>query len=61
MLRFVAMNLREMSRKELDKLFDERRRALIEVRDEIDRRERKPVADVDFCDYIGDGIENEKY
>lgn len=61
MLRFVAMNLREMSRKELDKLFDERRRALIEVRDEIDRRERKPVASVDFCDYVGDGIENEKY
>lgn len=55
------MNLRELSRKELDRLFDERRRALIEVRDEIDRRERKPVASVDFCDYVGDGIENEKY
>lgn len=55
------MNLRELSRKELDKLFDERRRDLIEVRDEIDRRERKPVASVDFCDYVGDGIENEKY
>lgn len=54
-------DLRRLSRKELEKLFGERRKALIEVRDEIDRRERKPVASVDFCEYIGDGIENEKY
>lgn len=61
MLRFVAMNLREMSRKELEREFEARKAALIEVRDEIDRRDRKPVASVDFCDYVGDGIENEKY
>lgn len=61
MLKFVAMNLRKMSLKELEREFEARKAALIEVRDEIDRREGKPVASVDFCDYIGDGIENEKY
>lgn len=54
-------DLRKLSRKELEREFEARKAALIEVRDEIDRRERKPVADVDFCDYVGDGIENEKY
>lgn len=44
--------LREMSRPELERLFEERKRALIEVRDEIDRRDRdvKRVVDVDFAE-----------
>lgn len=49
------MNLRDMSRAELESLFEERKRLLIEVRDEIDRRDaergRKGV-DVDFCKYV---------
>lgn len=53
--------MRKLSRKELEREFQARKAALIAVRDEIDRRDSKPVADVDFCDYIGDGIENEKY
>lgn len=54
-------DLRKLSRKELEREFEARKAALIEVRDEIDRRDSKPAADVDFCDYVGDGIENEKY
>ena len=53
--------MRKLSRKELEREFEARKAALIEVRDEIDRRDRLPVASVDFCDYVGDGIENEKY
>lgn len=54
------MDLRKLSRKELEALFNERRRALVEVRDEIDRRDReagRPGVDVDFTKYVGDGIE----
>jgi ribosomal protein L29 len=46
--------LRQMSRAELEKLFRERKAALIEVRDEIDRRDREnPKAiEVDFEQYV---------
>lgn len=57
---FATMDLRRLSRKELEALFNERRRALLEVRDEIDRRDReagRPGVDVDFTKYVGDGIE----
>lgn len=56
------MNLRDMSRAELESLFEERKRLLIEVRDEIDRREAergREGVDVDFCKYIGDGSESQ--
>lgn len=49
------MNLSELSREELEKEFDARKRALIEVRDELDRRDRwvvKPGANVDFTKYV---------
>ena len=49
-----------MSRDDLERLFEERKRALIEVRDELDRRDRewgKPRVNVDFTKYVGDGIE----
>lgn len=52
--------VRSMGRKELEALFAERRKALLEVRDELDRRDRekgKPDAGVDFCKCVGDGIE----
>lgn len=54
------MDLRKLTRQELEKLFEERKNALVEVRDEIDRRDRekgKPVVNVDFTKYVGDGIE----
>lgn len=51
-----------MERKELERLFEERKRALIEVRDELDRRDRAErgggrSVSVDFTKYVGDGIE----
>ena len=49
--------LREMSREELEKEFDERKKALIEVRDEIDRRDSwvvKEGVNVDFTAYINE-------
>lgn len=44
--------LREMSRPELERLFKERKKALIEVRDEIDRRDKdvKRVVNIDFAE-----------
>lgn len=57
---FADMSLREMDRPELERLFRERREALLEVRDELDRRDRelgKPRVNVDFTKYVGDGIE----
>lgn len=47
--------LEDMSRAELEQLFEERKRMLIEVRDELDRRDRlsgKPGVDVDFTQYV---------
>lgn len=49
--------LREMSRAELEREFAERRRALLEVRDELDRRDRESPGggrgtSVEFCDYV---------
>lgn len=52
--------LMRMSREELERLFAERRMLLLEVRDEIDRRDRidgRRGVDVDFTKYVGDGIE----
>ena len=54
--------LRQMSRDELERLFAERRMLLLEVRDELDRRDRELVGggrrvNVDFTKYVGDGIE----
>lgn len=52
------MNLRELSRKELEMLFEERKKALIEVRDELDRRDARgfrPGVDVDFTKYVENG------
>ena len=56
------MDLREMSRADLEREFEARKRALIEARDELDRRDREKVGggrgvDVDFTRYVGDGIE----
>lgn len=48
------MRLDRLNDKELRELFEERKAALIEVRDEIDRREALPVADVDFTQYVAD-------
>lgn len=56
----MERSVKEMSRAELEALFEERKRLLIEVRDEIDRRDREKGrrgVDVDFCKYIGDGNE----
>lgn len=50
-------NVREMSREELEKEFEERKKALIEVRDEIDRRDSwvvKEGVNVDFTQYVQD-------
>ena len=55
MRRFVAMNLRELSREELESEFERRKAALIAVRDEIDRRDRwvvRPGVSVDFTKYV---------
>lgn len=52
--------LMRMSREELERLFAERRMLLLEVRDEIDRRDKiegRKGVDVDFTKYVGDGIE----
>lgn len=49
------MNLRELSRKELEMLFEERKKALIEVRDELDRRDAyvvRPGVNVDWTKYV---------
>lgn len=49
------MNLRELSRKDLEREFEARKAALIEVRDEIDRRDSYVVrrgANVDFTKYV---------
>ena len=52
-------SLRELDDKSLRKLFEQRKKELLEVRDEIDRREKgiKPLVSVDFTKYVGDGIE----
>lgn len=55
------MKLNELSRKELEALFEERKKALREVRDEIDRRDRekgRPGVNIDFCKYVADGSED---
>lgn len=57
-----SISLKDMSTGELRSLFEERKRLLIEVRDEIDRREAergREGVDVDFCKYIGDGSESQ--
>ena len=57
----LPRGVRSMDRRELEALFAERRKALLEVRDELDRRDRergKPNAGVDFTKYVGDGIED---
>ena len=49
--------LREMSREELEKEFEARKKALIEVREEIDRRDSwvaKEGVNVDFTQYVQD-------
>ena len=52
--------MRELSRKDLERDFEARKAALIEVRDEIDRRDRnvRSATRVEWTDYVGDGIEN---
>ena len=57
-----SISLKKMSTRELRSLFEERKRLLIEVRDEIDRRDAvhgREGVDVDFCKYIGDGSESQ--
>lgn len=53
------MDIHEMDDKSLRRLFEQRKKALLEVRDEIDRREKgsRPAVAVDFTKYVGDGIE----
>lgn len=46
-----------MSRADLEREFEARKRALIEARDELDRRDRESPgggrgASVEFCDYV---------
>lgn len=56
--RFAVMNLRELSRKELEREFEARKAALIAVRDEIDRRDAwvvRPGPNVDFTKYVENG------
>lgn len=53
-------DLRDMSRSDLEREFALRRRALLEVRDELDRRDRESVGggrsvNVEFCDYVDEG------
>lgn len=57
------MNLRELSRPELEREFEARKAALIEVRDELDRRDRdmRRAPRVEWTDYVGDGIENSNF
>ena len=57
------MNLRELSRKELEREFEARKAALIAVRDEIDRRDRdvSHAPKVEWTDYVGDGIETSDF
>lgn len=55
------MNLRELSREELEKEFEARKAALIEVRDELDRRDAyvgRPGVHVDFTKYVENGDTN---
>lgn len=55
------MTLKEMSREQLNALFEERKKALIEVRDEIDRRDRdrgREGVDFDFTKYVNDRDED---
>ena len=50
-------SVKEMSRVELEREFEERKRLLIEVRDEIDRRdswEVKEGVNVDFSQYVSE-------
>lgn len=49
------MNLQKLSRKELEREFESRKAALIEVRDELDRRDARgirPGVNVDFTKYV---------
>lgn len=53
----MSMRLDRLNDKELRELFEERKAALIEVRDEIDRRDAlrgRPAVDVDFTQYVAD-------
>lgn len=52
---FADMELSKLSREELEALFEERKAALIEVRDELDRRDSYVVrrgVNVDFTKYV---------
>lgn len=52
------MNLRELSRKELEREFEVRKAALLEVRDELDRRDAyvvRPGVNVDWTKYVENG------
>ena len=42
----------KMTLDELRTLFDAKRKELVALRDEIDRRETKPVAEVNFEKYV---------
>lgn len=47
--------LRFLSQEELERLFEARKRALIAVRDELDRRAGDPEGvDFDFCQYVNE-------
>ena len=49
------MNLREISREDLEREFEVRKASLIEVRNELDRRDAekgKPGVEVDFTKYV---------
>lgn len=50
------MEIKELSMSALRCLFEERKRLLLEVRDEIDRREsEKPAAKVEWTKYVENG------
>ena len=49
------MNLMNLTREDLEREFEVRKAALIEVRDELDRRDRmvgRPSVEVDYCKYV---------
>lgn len=49
------MDLKSLKREDLEREFEVRKAALIEVRDELDRRDRmvgRPGVEVDYCKYV---------
>lgn len=51
----IMIDLKSLTREDLEREFEVRKAALIEVRDELDRRDRmvgRPGVEVDYCKYV---------